>query len=293
MNDFNPSVEQVRNLPGIFDPTSFTAQEAYGQRTEAFPRTIPRSVTASANVNPLDDLIRVDSTSASVTMTLETAVGCDGREHMFIKTVAANSMVIDGNGSETLNGAASVTVTAQYAVVIVKSNGTNWDVILNTASSYQTVFSGSVGTGTTKDVTDIPAGYSEIVITGTGISNDTASRTTLIQVSTDNGANYDTTAGNYDGQFGVGGVLADTTLASLAQMSVVLAAATQTFTIIIKNYDGLGGNAFYEAVAISSTGQSSFTKGIFTGFTTAINAVRLLLNGSGNFDAGTVTVIVR
>ncbi len=231
-------------------------------------------------------------------MTLETAVGCAGRRHWFKKTVAANSMIVAANGSETIDGAASVTRTDQYGVVVVESNGSGWDLKYagpGTAASggAVTVFSGSVGSGTTLPVTNIPAGYGEIVITGTGISNNTATRTTLVQVSVDNGSNYNTTAGDYDGQFVVGTAVADATLASVVQMTAIAAAVTQTFTITLKNYDGLGGSMSYEAVAVNSAGERSFTKGIFTGSVSAISAVRLALNGTGNFDAGTVTVIVR
>jgi hypothetical protein len=66
------------------------------------------------------DLFIVDSTSASVTIELpplETAP--IGRTLTFYKSVAANSMVIEGNGSEQIQGAANVTRAARYSVVQV------------------------------------------------------------------------------------------------------------------------------------------------------------------------------
>ena len=161
----SPSLEQFRNTPGLPDPSSFSFQETYGQKVEHSPRSVPRAVTASANVNPLDDWVRVDTSSASVTMTLETAVGCDGRRHWFVKTDAANSMVIDGNGSETVGGATSITRTAQYSIVGVISNGTNWDVIYaGTSSGGPNVLAAQATTsGTSKDF-DVGAGASVIVL---------------------------------------------------------------------------------------------------------------------------------
>jgi hypothetical protein len=90
------------------------------------PRQKPRTVSASANVNPLDDVILVSGNS---TLTLETAVGCDGRQHTLFKTDSSNTMTIACTGAETLNGAATVTRTGLYDCVTVKSNGTNWVLV--------------------------------------------------------------------------------------------------------------------------------------------------------------------
>ena len=112
------------------DPRSWSYQDLIGQRRDPLPRMAPRTVTASANVNPTDDYIRVDTTSAAVTMTLETAVGCDGRRHTFKKINAgANNMTIACTGSETIDGAATQATNTQWAVYRVISNGTNWELV--------------------------------------------------------------------------------------------------------------------------------------------------------------------
>lgn len=78
-------------------------------------------VTASASVDKERDLYVVDTTDASVTMTLP-ALGdvAIGKAFTFYKPVAANSMIVDGNASEQIEGAANETRTAQYAVVTVR-----------------------------------------------------------------------------------------------------------------------------------------------------------------------------
>ena len=89
-----------------------------------------RTVTASGNVNALDSLVRVDATAGAVVMTLETAVGCDGRPHSFkLIDASGNGMTIDGNGSETVDGAANKATTTQYASFTLVSNGVGWDVV--------------------------------------------------------------------------------------------------------------------------------------------------------------------
>jgi hypothetical protein len=116
MNDF-PNIDQY----------SFSYNDVIGQRRENAPRTNPRVVTSSANVNALDDLISVDATSGAVTMTLETAVGCDGRRHLFKKSDASgNAVTIACTGGQTIDGAATATLATQYSTLAVISNGTNW-----------------------------------------------------------------------------------------------------------------------------------------------------------------------
>lgn len=78
--------------------------------------------TADYTLTANDGTITVDSTSAAVTLTLETAVG-HNRIHCFKKTAGSNTVTIDGNASETIDGSASVTLTDR---VILQSNGTNW-----------------------------------------------------------------------------------------------------------------------------------------------------------------------
>lgn len=117
--------------PNLLDSTSWAINEARGTKLDWTPRQKPRAVTASANVGNLDDVIRVNATGGAVTMTLETAIGCDGRQHTFIKTdSSSNAMTLDGFGTETINGALTQSTTAQYAFFTLKSNGvTGWDIV--------------------------------------------------------------------------------------------------------------------------------------------------------------------
>jgi len=82
----------------------------------------PVLVTESATIDAesINDLWVVDSTAGSVTMTLPPLVDVPmGRSFSFYKLVAANDMVVAGNGAEQIEGAANETRAAQYAVVSV------------------------------------------------------------------------------------------------------------------------------------------------------------------------------
>lgn len=161
------------------------------------------------------------------------------------------------------------------------------------AGGVTTIESGSLPAAATEDVSSIAATYSMIVAILSGASSNTATRFPLIQVDTDNGASFDTTAGNYEGIVITTDALtpAASTLASLIEGTAV--AATQTFeaTAILLNYQGGGGRMLYLSAHRESSGRQGICVGIYNGSTSAINAIRFLWNGSGNFDAGTYAVL--
>lgn len=114
----------------LIDKKGYSFLDLIGQPTEWTPRRHPRTVTTSGGVNALDFLVRVDATAGAVTMTLETAVGCDGRIHRFKKIDASgNAMTIEGAGSELIDGALNQPTITQYDVITVASNGVGWDML--------------------------------------------------------------------------------------------------------------------------------------------------------------------
>ena len=116
-----------------------------------------KSVLATAKtttyvVTATDDFIPVDATSGAFTVTLPTAVGIAGRSYTFKKTDATFSQVtIDGDGTETVDGAANTTVATQYETVEVVSDGTNWHIVRRFIPSVKTAFTptGAWSTNTT------------------------------------------------------------------------------------------------------------------------------------------------
>ena len=284
MNDrADPSVEAFGTQPGIFDPTTYSGQEAFGQQTENLPRTLPREVTASANVNPLDYEIRVDSTAGSVTMTLETAVGCAGRRHWFKKTVAANSMIIDGNGSETIDGATSITMTAQYAVVVVESNGTGWDLkYAGTASGGPNVLAAQATTSGTSKTFAVGAGAAVIELDVYELSTN---GTSLLMAQLIDGGGAQATG--YTGNIADtgGGVTGLTTGFLLTRAQV--AAATYTGKITLHRHGAT--NIWISTSCVSRTDGtlSMYTSsGGVTLDSECTGIILTMVNGTDAFDAG-------
>jgi hypothetical protein len=77
-----------------------------------------------------DDVILVDATSASVTITLPTTASALGRTY-FIKKIdsSANSMVIQPNGAEVIDNATSKSSVIQYESFTIVSDGTKWWIL--------------------------------------------------------------------------------------------------------------------------------------------------------------------
>lgn len=89
-----------------------------------------RSVTTSGNVVSGDYLIIADATAGAITMTLPPAALVPGRIYAFKRVNSgANAVVIDPNASETIDGAATYTLSAQWNSVTIMSNGTAWFII--------------------------------------------------------------------------------------------------------------------------------------------------------------------
>jgi hypothetical protein len=70
--------------------------------------------------------IEVDCTGGNVIINYPTAVGNNGGTVSVMRIDAsANTITVEPNGAETLNGAANTTINSQWDVLLVKSNGTN------------------------------------------------------------------------------------------------------------------------------------------------------------------------
>lgn len=151
-----------------------------------------------------------------------------------------------------------------------------------------TIESGSLPAAATLSIINIPANFTKLVLVLTGASSNTATRQVLVRVSTNNGVSYDSTAGNYVGHKVTGTTWANYTtnaLASLIDSVTVTAAQVFNATIQIDGYQG-GPNALIHArVTANAVEYRNFAT--YIGSVSPINALQVLWNGTGNFDAGT------
>lgn len=89
-----------------------------------------RNVTTTGNVVSGDYLIVADATGGAITMTLPPAALVPGRIYAFKRiNSGANAVVIDTSGAETIDGATTYTLSAQWNSVTIMNNGIAWFII--------------------------------------------------------------------------------------------------------------------------------------------------------------------
>jgi hypothetical protein len=87
------------------------------------------SATAALTLLAPQTAVLVDTTSGSVTLTLPAAGTVTGARLEVKKMVAANTLTLDGNASETIDGAATLAWTTQYQSYSLISTGTTWVIV--------------------------------------------------------------------------------------------------------------------------------------------------------------------
>lgn len=86
--------------------------------------------TTGATLTSIEDVILADATSAGFTITLPPAATNDGKIYKIKKTDSTNNIVIiDGNASETIDGALTKNLATQYEQWEIVSDGANWQVM--------------------------------------------------------------------------------------------------------------------------------------------------------------------
>lgn len=87
-------------------------------------------ITANYTMNLNDCLILVNATSGVVTVTLKPAEECKQKMVIVKKTDAsANAVTVDGNGSETIDGATTSALSSQWETIRIMSDGAQWLII--------------------------------------------------------------------------------------------------------------------------------------------------------------------
>jgi hypothetical protein len=110
------------------------------------PLSLVQSKTATFTADVGYDIYLCSASGGAFTANLPTAVGNGGKIFRFKKTDSStNAVTVDGSGTETIDGATTFVLNAQYESVTVLSDGTNWLVVasdLENIAGYYTPTSG-------------------------------------------------------------------------------------------------------------------------------------------------------
>jgi len=86
--------------------------------------------TANYSISSTDSVVLCDATGGSLTVTLPSAAGISGRQYSIKRTSSgANTVTLATQSGETIDGAATRSLAAQYQSATVVSDGTNWWVV--------------------------------------------------------------------------------------------------------------------------------------------------------------------
>jgi hypothetical protein len=96
--------------------------------TGAALRMYTETVTAASHTAAAEPVILCNCASNAITVNLPAAA--QGKFY-FIKKIdaTANAVTIDGNGGETIDGAATQTLSYQWSAAMVVSDGSNWYIL--------------------------------------------------------------------------------------------------------------------------------------------------------------------
>jgi len=141
------------------DVLVFTMSDVYGAMDEGSIQTIVDDSVAASIVGydvrliqatetlVIEDaarLLRVDASLGDVTLTLPTAAAMgDDKPAIWIKRIdnSANTVTIDGNGSETIDGALTYSLASQHQSAALRCNGSVWNLQTESVPSSQKVIS--------------------------------------------------------------------------------------------------------------------------------------------------------
>ena len=88
------------------------------------------TVTGDTTLNKTYHTVLVDATGGNRIITLPPASTSNHRIFVIIKIdISANTVTIDANSSETINGAPNQVLSSQWEKVMIQCNGTEWFIV--------------------------------------------------------------------------------------------------------------------------------------------------------------------
>lgn len=165
--------------------TTPVGSSLYDTKTGLSYRAKTRQVTAAYTVSGKDDhTILADATAAAFTITLPAAGTNTATKVIYIqKTDAvANSVTIDGLGSETIDGQTTYVLSAQYQGVLLQAGFSSWHVVGAGASATSTTNS-TTWTQTSANAAAFASGRQGATTPNLLLDNSVASSVTGIKLT--------------------------------------------------------------------------------------------------------------
>lgn len=127
---------------------SFVLESTTGGATSWTSRTklAITAKTTTYTADPADDVITCSTSGGAWTLTLPAAASNTGKTFYIKKTSSdVTALTIDGNASETIDGATTTTLNTQYEAILIQCDGSNWHVLERTIPGPWTSFTPTGG----------------------------------------------------------------------------------------------------------------------------------------------------
>lgn len=112
------------------ESTSILNIDITEDRVYATKRWNYTAVSVNTTLNDAHTVVTVDATGGTRTITLPTAVGIRGKVYVIKKIDSTtNTVIIDPNGAQTIDGASSEILRIQWDSLFIQSNGSNWYIL--------------------------------------------------------------------------------------------------------------------------------------------------------------------
>lgn len=122
----------LTTIGSLANATGWLYNNGSGTFSYSIPNTPSITIVTSSSVSPTatygNEVILCNTTSNSITVNLPTAVS-NNATYTIKKIAAANSMIIDPNGTQTIDGSTTITITVENTSLVLVSDGSNWRII--------------------------------------------------------------------------------------------------------------------------------------------------------------------
>lgn len=168
------------------------AHQQWYDKVSRFTRAITtvKAVSTAYTVEPEVYWVRVDASGGAITVTLP-PVGVVGRPVGIMKSDSSvNAVTIDGSGSETIEGSATQSLPAQFDSMLLRDNGTSWDIEQRNSSVLTSIITNGFNvfktiavSGQSNVVAD--SGTDTLTLVGSGVTITTNASTDTITFTVD------------------------------------------------------------------------------------------------------------
>ncbi|MGI9411541.1 MAG: hypothetical protein ACR2OV_15790 [Hyphomicrobiaceae bacterium] len=171
-------LEWAKHKTKLADPVKTLSEAINTELLAAFGKlhlSQIRSITTNDTQVAADDRKLISATNTITYTLLAAGTAADGFT-VVVLNAGTGVVTIDGDGSETINGATTVALSKQYDAVTLRCDGSNWVIVHDSRTSYEVAINeakgADVASATTTDIGAATGNYVDVTgtttITGLG-----------------------------------------------------------------------------------------------------------------------------